>query len=277
MNTQELAELISNIFMTIALLSFFILVAIEKKRPKQTFDNTTSKESFFTNVTAFFFNNVVLTLIRATSLFFVAQEFAGRGLLHGMEEGPLKWVITFLIYDLSLYFWHFVNHHNEFLWRFHKVHHSDKSFNVSTGFRFHVIDLLIEIPYKCLFVILIGVNAYIVLAMEAIQLVFILFHHSNISIPNEDKISRFMITPSLHRAHHSALRTEHDSNYGIVFSFWDRIFGTRLEVIPDKIGLDIIMAENFIQLLCIGILTEKNFQRLLKVIPNTGKKNGDST
>lgn len=272
MTTQALAELISNIFITIAFLSFFGLLALEKKRPKVAFAKTTSKESVYTNLTAFFFNNVVLTLIRATSLFFVAQEFASYGFLHGMEEGPAKWLLTFLIYDFSIYLWHVVGHHNEFLWRFHKVHHSDKAFNVTTGFRFHVIDLLIEIPYKCLFVITIGVNAHIVLAMEAIQLVFILFHHSNTEIPNEEKVSQFLITPSLHRAHHSALRGEHDSNYGIVFSFWDRIFGTRLEVIPQKIGLEVIMAENFIQLLCLGLLTEKHFRRVLKVIPNAGRK-----
>jgi len=256
----------------IAFLTLFVLLALEKKRPKVDFSKTTSKESVFTNFTAFFFNNIVLTLIRATSLFFVAQEFSGHGFLHGMEEGPAKWLLTFLIYDFSIYLWHVVGHHNEFLWRFHKVHHSDKAFNVTTGFRFHVIDLLIEIPYKCLFVILIGVNAYIVLAMEAIQLVFILFHHSNTEIPHEEKISQVLITPSLHRAHHSALRKEHDSNYGIVFAFWDRIFGTRLEVVPQKIGLEIIVAENFIQLMCLGLLTEKHFRRVLKVIPNSSRK-----
>jgi len=272
MTTQALAELISNIFITIAFLSLFILLALEKKNPKVTFTKTTSKESVFTNLTAFFFNNVVLTLVRATSLFFVAQEFAGHGFLHGMEEGPAKWLLTFLIYDLSIYVWHVINHHNEFLWRFHKVHHSDRAFNVTTGFRFHVIDLLIEIPYKCLFVILIGVNAHIVIAMEAIQLVFILFHHSNTEIPNEEKLSKVLITPSLHRAHHSESRSEHDSNYGIVFSLWDRIFGTRLEVVPEKIGLQVIIADNFIQLMCLGILTEKNFRRVLRLIPNAGRK-----
>lgn len=272
MTTQALAELVSNIFITIAFLSFFILLALEKKRPQVAFGKRTSKESVYTNLTAFLFNNVALTLVRATSLFFVAQGFAGHGFLHGMAEGPAKWLLTFLIYDLSIYLWHVISHHNEFLWRFHKVHHSDKAFNVTTGFRFHVIDLLIEIPYKCLFVILIGVNAHIVLAMEAIQLVFILFHHSNTQIPNEDRLSNLFITPKLHRAHHSALRTEHDSNYGIVFSFWDRIFGTRLELVPEKIGLEVIMAENFIQLMCLGILTEKNFRRVLKIIPNGTRK-----
>jgi sterol desaturase/sphingolipid hydroxylase (fatty acid hydroxylase superfamily) len=272
MSSQELAEIISNVFVTIAFLSLFGLLAIEKKQPKLDFSKSISKESVLTNLTAFFFNNVVLTLIRATSLFFVAQEFSGHGLLRGMEEGPLRWLLTFVLYDFAIYLWHVINHHNEFLWRFHKVHHSDQAFNVTTGFRFHVIDLLIEIPYKCLFVILIGVDAHIVLAMEAIQLVFILFHHANIEIPNENRISSILITPSLHRAHHSASRLEHDSNYGIVFALWDRIFGTRLEANPEQIGLKIIMAENFIQLICLGLLTEKHFRKILSLIPNAARR-----
>ena len=272
MATQEFAESISNLSISLALISLFFLLLLEKKRPKLLFPKTVSKQSVFTNFSAFLFNNIVLTLIRATSLFFVAQEFAGNGLLSGMQEGPLKWTLTFLIYDFAIYLWHVINHQNEFLWRFHKVHHSDQAFNVTTGFRFHVIDLLIEIPYKCLFVITIGVDAHIVLAMEAIQFLFILFHHSNIEIPNEEKISRYLITPSLHRAHHSASRSEHDSNYGIVFSLWDRVFGTRLEVVPQIIGLEIIIAENFIQLFCIGLLTENNFRRVLKIIPNGRRK-----
>lgn len=272
MAAQEFAESISNVSISLALISLFLLLVLEKKRPKILFPKALSKQSLFTNFTAFLFNNIVLTLIRATSLFFVAQEFAGHGLLSGMQEGPIKWALTFLIYDLAIYLWHVVNHRNDFLWRFHKVHHSDKAFNVTTGFRFHVIDLLIEIPYKCLFVILVGVDAHIVLAMEAIQFLFILFHHSNIVIPNEEQLSKFLITPSLHRAHHSAARREHDSNYGIVFSLWDRIFGTRLEVAPEMIGLEVIIAENFIQLFCIGLLTENHFRKVLKMIPNARRK-----
>ena len=272
MSTQELAEIVSNVFITLAFLSFFGILFFEKKRPKVGFPKPVSKESVYTNLTAFFFNNVVLTLVRATSLFFVAQEFAGHGFLHGMEEGPLKWILTFALYDLAIYGWHVLNHHHDFFWRFHKVHHSDKSYHVTTGLRFHVLDLLIEIPFKCLFVILIGVDAHIVLAMEAIQLVFILFHHSNTEIPHEERISNILITPSLHRTHHSALRREHDSNYGIVFSVWDRIFGTRVEAVPENIGLNLIVAENFVQLMCLALVTENHFRKILKVIPNLGRK-----
>jgi sterol desaturase/sphingolipid hydroxylase (fatty acid hydroxylase superfamily) len=257
----------SQIFFGLAILAFMALLVIEKLKPYRRFTNKIDKQSIVTNTTTFLFNNVILTTLRATSLFFVAQQFSSHGLLSGMGNHPIKWVIAFLLYDLAIYVWHVASHKYEFLWRFHKVHHSDKSFNASTGFRFHVFDLFLEIPYKCLFVILIGVDAYLVLAIETIQLFFIFFHHSNIAFDNEKKLSEFIITPSLHRTHHSTVRIEHDSNYGIVLAFWDKLFGTRKELVPEKIGLDIIVAENFLQLFSLAFITERTIRKLLHMIP----------
>lgn len=261
----------SQILFGVALLAFIALVVLEKQKPYRHFTDKVHKESFLTNTTAFLFNNVILTVLRATSLFFVAQQFAAFGLLGGIGNHPVKWLLAFLLYDLAIYAWHVASHKYEFLWRFHKVHHSDKSFNVSTGFRFHVFDLFLEIPYKCLFVVLIGVDAYLVLAIETIQLFFIFFHHSNITFANENKLSEYIITPHLHRTHHSTLRSEHDSNYGIVLAFWDKLFGTRKEVVPANIGLDIIVADNFIQLFFLAFITERHIRRWLQIIPK-GKK-----
>jgi sterol desaturase/sphingolipid hydroxylase (fatty acid hydroxylase superfamily) len=188
-----------------------------------------------------------------------------------MSNGPIKWILAFAFFDLAIYIWHVASHKIEFLWRFHKVHHSDKSINVSTGFRFHVFDLLLEIIYKSVFVIVIGVNAYLVLSIEIIELFFIFFHHANIKIPKEQQISYYIITSSLHRTHHSTLRNEHDSNYGIVLSFWDRIFGTRKELVPENIGLELVEAENFIQLFSLAFITERKIIKLFSWIPK-GKK-----
>jgi sterol desaturase/sphingolipid hydroxylase (fatty acid hydroxylase superfamily) len=264
----------SQILFGLAILAFIALVAIEKIKPYRRFTDNIDKESFVTNTTTFLFNNIILTALRATSLYFVAQQFSSHGLLSGMGNHPDKWIISFLLYDLAIYAWHVANHKFELLWRFHKVHHSDKSFNASTGFRFHVFDLFLEILYKCLFVILIGVDAYLVLAMESIQLIFIFFHHSNITFANEKQLSEYIITPYLHRTHHSTLRSEHDSNYGIVLAFWDNLFNTRKEVVPKKIGLDIIQAENFLQLFFLAFITERQIKKLLQLTP---KKRSSST
>jgi sterol desaturase/sphingolipid hydroxylase (fatty acid hydroxylase superfamily) len=125
--------------------------------------------------------------------------------------------------------------------------------------------------YKCALVVVIGVNAYMVVSIEIVELFFIFFHHANIRVPNEDALSQVIITPSLHRTHHSTLRKEHDSNYGIVLSVWDRLFGTRKELVPENIGLDLIGAENFIQLFSLAFITERKIMKLFSWIPK-GKK-----
>ena len=255
----------------LAILAFIALLVIEKRQPYRHFATKIYKESFVTNMMAFLVNNLILAAIRASSLFLIAQQFASHGLLAGMSNGPLKWLLAFAFFDLAIFAWHYASHKSEYLWRFHKIHHSDKCFNVSTGFRFHVFDLMLEIVYKSIFVVVIGVDAYLVLSIEIIELFFIFFHHANIRVPNEDNLSRFIITPSLHRVHHSTLRSEHDSNYGIVLAFWDRIFNTRKELVPANIGLDLIEADNFIQLFSLAFITERKIRQLLAWIPK-GKK-----
>jgi len=268
---NEVNLVFNEVLFGIAMLAFVALVVMEKLQPYRRFNSTVVKKSFVTNTTAFLFNNIILTILRASSLFFVAQKFSSHGILSDMENGPVKWFISFLLFDLAIYVWHVASNHYKFLWRFHKIHHSDKSFNVTTGFRFHVFDLLLEILYKCLFVIIIGVDAYLVLAIETVELLFIFFHHANLSFDQEETLSNVIITPSLHRTHHSADRREHDSNYGIVLAVWDKLFGTRKELVPEKIGLDVIEAENFIQLFFLAFITERHVRKILELIPR-GKK-----
>lgn len=248
-----------------------MLLIIEKLKPYRHFPPQTHKDSFVTNTTTFVVNNLILTTVKASSLFLVAQQFATHGLLSNLPDNPVKWLLAFALFDLAIYIWHFASHKYEGLWRFHKVHHSDKSFNVSTGFRFHVFDLLLEIIYKCVFVVVIGVDAHIVLSIEIIELFFIFFHHANIRVPYETIISQLIITPSLHRTHHSTLRTEHDSNYGIVLSIWDTMFNTRKDLVPKQIGLDLIGAENFVQLFSLAFITENKIIKLFGLLPK-GKK-----
>lgn len=257
--------------LTLTVVAFLILLIMEAIKPYRRFDRKVVRSSIVTNTAAFLFNNIILTALKASSLFFVAQQFSDFGLLSAMQNGPVKWLLSFLLFDLAIYLWHMASHKSEFLWRFHKIHHSDKTVNVTTGFRFHVADLFLEIIFKCLFVIIIGVEAYLILAIELIELFFIFFHHSNLSFEKEAVISKVIITPALHRTHHSALRSEHDSNYGIVLSIWDQLFGTRKDLVPERIGLDLIEAENFIQLFFLAFITERHVSKLLRLIPK-GKK-----
>ncbi|MGR9085736.1 MAG: sterol desaturase family protein [Gammaproteobacteria bacterium] len=262
---------LNELFLITALAAFVALLVMEGLKPYRRFDRRIVKNSVVTNTSAFLFNNLILTALRATSLFFVAQQFSHFGLLSELDNGPVKWLISFLLFDLAIYAWHVASHKFEFLWRFHKIHHSDKTFTVTTGFRFHVFDLFLEILYKCLFVVIIGVEAYVVLAIEAIELIFIFFHHSNLAFDNEATLSKYVITPALHRTHHSTLRSEHDSNYGIVLSVWDRLFRTRNERAPTRLGLDLIEAENLFQLFFLAFITEHHIRKLLRIVPR-GKR-----
>lgn len=189
-----------------------------------------------------------------------------------MSDGPLKWVISFICFDFAVYAWHYFGHKSEFLWRLHKVHHSDKSFHVTTGLRFHVFDQLLEVIFKCICTIVLGVPAKIVFLCEIARMLFVLFHHANANFPGEKWLSYILITPSLHRVHHSALRAEHDSNYGIVLAVWDLIFRTRKELVPEEIGLELIEAEDFFQLFALAFLTERRLARMLHLLPRRRKR-----
>jgi sterol desaturase/sphingolipid hydroxylase (fatty acid hydroxylase superfamily) len=184
-----------------------------------------------------------------------------------MPDGPLKWAASFILFDFAVYAWHYSGHKFEWLWRFHKVHHSEKSFHVTTGLRFHIFDQFLEVVVKCVCAVVIGVDARVVVVCEVLRMFFVLFHHANIVIPGEKWLSCFIITPSLHRAHHSTLRSEHDSNYGIVLAIWDILFRTRKELVPKSIGLEMIEAENFVQLFSLAFLTERRLARVLHLLP----------
>jgi sterol desaturase/sphingolipid hydroxylase (fatty acid hydroxylase superfamily) len=251
----------------VAVLLFVALLCAEKLRPYRRTSTSSLRQSFTTNASAFLFNNLVMNALSLSSLFVVAQSYGSNGLLHAMPDGPMKWALCFIFFDFAVYCWHFVGHKSERLWRLHKIHHSDRNIHVSTGLRFHVLDQLLEVGVKCAGVIVIGVAAHVVVICEIIRMFFVFFHHANVRIPGERWLSCVVITPSLHRVHHSTRRIEHDSNYGIVLSIWDILFGTRKVLTPEKIGLENIEARNILQLFSLAFVTEYYFAKVLHLLP----------
>jgi hypothetical protein len=138
---------------------------------------------------------------------------------------------------LLLYFWHKASHRFDALWMFHKVHHNDPYLNVSTAFRLHIVELLLITVLKAAYIIVLGVDPMLVIINETILTLFVMFHHTNISFRGEKRLGQIIIAPYLHRVHHSTERSEHDTNYGAVFSVWDRLFGTLTEREPLQIGI----------------------------------------
>lgn len=161
------------------------------------------------------------------------------GLLYFIDTDQyLKILIAFLILDYTNYIWHILNHKLPFLWRFHVVHHSDPDLDISTALRFHFGELIGSVFFRGVFVLLSGASPLQVLLYEVIFEAATQFHHSNWKLPYRfEKILNWLIvTPRMHGIHHSVIKSETDSNYSVIFSFWDRIHQTvRLNINQDAI------------------------------------------
>ncbi|SLN21213.1 Fatty acid hydroxylase superfamily protein [Roseovarius litorisediminis] len=160
----------------------------------------------------------------------------GWGLFNKLEL-PL-WitiVATVLVFDLAIWAQHLITHKIPILWRFHRVHHSDRDIDVTTAIRFHPMEIAFSMLLKIGLVYLLGPPAVGVILFEIILNGTAMFNHANIKLPLWlDAIVRLvLVTPDMHRVHHSDMRHEHDSNYGFSLSIWDRMFGTYIAQ-PEK-------------------------------------------
>ena len=149
---------------------------------------------------------------------------------------PAQGVLAFLLMDLSFYYWHLLNHRVSFLWRFHNIHHMDPDLDVSTALRFHFGELAFSAGFRIVQILVIGVSPWVYAAYELVFHANTLFQHSNLRLPIrlERVLARFLVTPRMHGIHHSQVRRETNSNYGVVFPWWDRLHRT--------LGLDIPQA-----------------------------------
>ncbi len=154
-----------------------------------------------------------------------------------------------LLFDGWMYLWHRANHRIAFLWRFHRLHHSDPVMDATTAVRFHPGEILISSTLRLLVIPLFGIRLWQLLLYETLMMPVILFHHSNVRFPERwDRMLRFLIvSPAVHRVHHSCDQAERDTNYGAIFSFWDRMgrtFRIRKSGQPVVFGLEQFRAVN---------------------------------
>lgn len=140
----------------------------------------------------------------------------------------LEIIIAVILLDLAIYIQHVLSHRMSFLWRFHKVHHADRDIDVTTGIRFHPIEVVFSMIYKCGIILMLGPVAVAVVVFEVLLNASAMFNHANIRLPKKiDTLLRFIIvTPDFHRVHHSVIKTETNSNYGFFLSIWDKLFKT---------------------------------------------------
>ena len=138
----------------------------------------------------------------------------------------LAGIVAFVLFDLWMYVWHRANHEIPFLWRFHQVHHTDTAMDATTVLRFHPGEMLISSLLNPLIFIALGMGLAAVTVYKSVMIAIILFHHSNVRVPQrlDNALRRLIVPPSMHRVHHSKIPSETNTNYGTVFSFWDRLF-----------------------------------------------------
>ena len=166
----------------------------------------------------------------AVGLALMAEE-RGWGLFNVIEAPAwIAVVVAFLALDLAIYLQHVMFHAVPALWRLHRMHHADLEFDVTTGLRFHPVEILLSMGIKLAVVAALGPPAVVVLVFEVVLNGTAMFNHSNIRIPlGLDRILRLIVvTPDMHRVHHSVHPRETNSNFGFNLPWWDRLLGTYL-------------------------------------------------
>lgn len=176
-------------------------------------------------------NSVVLRLlfpVAAVGFAAVAAE-RGWGLFNALQAPYwLAFGLSLLLLDLAIYFQHVMFHAVPLLWRLHRVHHADPDYDVTTGARFHPVEIVLSMGIKLAVISVLGAPALAVLVFEIVLNACAMFNHGNVGLPAtlDRALRRFIVTPDMHRIHHSTVMAEANSNYGFNLAWWDRLFGT---------------------------------------------------
>lgn len=193
------------------------------------------------NLIFFIVNSVFLALFNAmvTSGLLMLVEEKNWGIFNWLKLPELvRLPAVILTFDLWMYIWHRLAHQAPLIWRFHRMHHSDRQMDVTTAFRFHLGEILLSSIIRLPVYLLIGIRPMELALYEALMMPVILLHHSNFYLPGSvDRVLRqIIVTPWMHWVHHSDKQPETDSNFGTIFSWWDRLAKTfRLRENPREI------------------------------------------
>ena len=188
---------------------------------------------WFSNLSLSVINSIVMKLLGPIAALGVANYALDNniGLIAQLPMALPVWLevaIGFLILDLAIYVQHVYSHKIPILWRIHKVHHADRDIDVTTGIRFHPLEAALSMLYKCGLILALGTLPLTVFIFELVLNASAMFHHANLKIAGPiDRVLRLVIvTPDMHRVHHSTILAETNSNYGFFLPTWDRLFKT---------------------------------------------------
>jgi sterol desaturase/sphingolipid hydroxylase (fatty acid hydroxylase superfamily) len=174
--------------------------------------------------------NVIIPLAAVATA--IWAEGRGIGLFNWLAlPAWFEVIAAVVIFDFAIWLQHVASHKIPALWGFHQVHHADRDIDVTTAIRFHPVEIGLSMLYKMVWVVVLGPAPLAVLLFEVILNAGAMFSHANVALPGGlDRLLRqVVVTPDMHRVHHSIIRREHDSNYGFNLSIWDRLFGTYID------------------------------------------------
>lgn len=232
----------------LAFVAFFIL---ERLRPKSQGVEVPLKR--LVKNLLFWPLNIILSLGMILPISFAAAQL-NIWVRPEWMSGLAGLAVDIIILDLFIFWWHRAVHKIPFLWCFHEVHHMDEHLDTTSAIRFHFGEIFFSTFARAILIITLAIPFSSIVVFEALVLVFVLFHHSNLALPAtfEKYVSKIIITPSLHWVHHHAIRSDTDSNYGTILSIWDRIFKTksttkRFDGMP--IGVEGLKDKTFLKLI----------------------------
>jgi sterol desaturase/sphingolipid hydroxylase (fatty acid hydroxylase superfamily) len=243
-----------------AIIFFLVLELIRPYRAS----SVSKLKRWINNIALTLFNSLLLQLVFSSAIVGTAVYVQSHklGVLNMVEIPPwLKVFVTVAFMDFMLYVWHLLNHEMPFLWRFHRVHHSDLNMDVTTATRFHFGELAVSAVIKISIIFFLGASTLAVLVFESLLVLCAQFQHSSLKVPKwfEAIFWILFVPPSMHRIHHSVIIKERNTNYGTIFSLWDRILGTLLSNVnqgnirigvgayqkPDKLNFHQLLAMPF--------------------------------
>jgi sterol desaturase/sphingolipid hydroxylase (fatty acid hydroxylase superfamily) len=198
---------------------------------RDEFRGALKSKRWLTNISILLISSLALRVIFPAAAVGAAIWAAGRG------YGILPWlslpawlaaILAFILLDFAIWLEHVASHKIPLFWRIHRMHHADTGFDVTTALRFHPVEIVLSMFWKALVIISLGAPPLAVLVFEIVLNGSSMFNHANINLPQgiDRLLRKIIVTPDMHRVHHSTERRETDSNYGFNFPFWDRVFGT---------------------------------------------------
>lgn len=230
-------------------IAVFIVMALwEARRPRRSSTQPKSRH-WLTNLSLLAVDVLALRLLLGVGAFATAlyAEQHGWGLFN-LTSWPywLEFLLAWLLLDFALYLQHVLSHALPVFWRLHRVHHSDLDFDLTTGVRFHPVEIFLSMLYKMAAVAALGAPPWAVLIFEVVLNGASVFNHGNVHLPEKiDRWLRLMIvTPDMHRVHHSSVVNETNSNFGFSISLWDYLCGTyRAQPSLGQLGFEIGLKE----------------------------------